>query len=256
MPASINNSNQSVGKAMQIIEVMAQSNIPMRLQDISKAVSMPASTALRMITALMEYRYIQQNPEDLKYSLTLKFAKLGAIVSSRLSLRDSAHPFLAELSIKCKEAVSVAIEDNMQVTYIDVIDGPDGLLKITQYIGKQSPIHCTGVGKCLMLNYSNEQIDKLIAEKGLPGFTPNTITTRKDLAKELDIVRARGYAVDDQECELGVRCVAAGIRDYTGKVVAAVSVSGPINRMTIEYLEAINGVVVRTAQEISMTLLA
>ena len=253
MAASSKNMNQSVGKALQIIELLVV-NSEMRLLDISKAVEMPASTALRMITALAENGFVHQNRETLKYSLTLKFSKIGSIVGSRFSLRDAAHPVLLELSGKCKEAACIAIEVSMQVIYIDVADGPDGMLKITQYIGKQSPMHCTGVGKCLLLNYSENQLDDLIQAKGLQSFTPRTITGKKALIKEIESVRAAGYAVDDQECELGARCVAAPIRDFTGKVTAAVSVSGPINRMTHEYIETISPVVVKAANDISAAL--
>jgi len=253
MSANIKNSNQSVGKAMQIIEFLTLTG-PMRLQDISKAVEMPASTALRMISALMEYGYIYQDQDNLKYALTLKFSKIGSIVSSRFSLRNVAHPYLLDLSEKCKEAASIAIEDQMQSIYIDVVDGTDGMLKITQYIGKQAPMHCTGVGKCLLLNYTEKQIDDLVQTKGLTFYTPNTITTKKALLEELNVIRTRGYALDDQECELGARCVATSVKDYTGKVVAALSVSGPFNRMTYEYMETISCVVMKAAMELSRAL--
>jgi len=248
------NSNQSVGKALQIIEVLSESNAPMRLQDISKALEMPASTVFRMIAPLMEYGYVQQASDTSRYYLTLKFAKIGSIISSRISVRSVAQPFLLELSDKCKEATCIVIENNMEAVYVDVVDGPDGMLKIMHHIGKQAPMHCTGAGKCLLLNYDMQMLDSLIAKKGLERFTPNTITTKKALIEELDTIRANGYAVDDQECEIGARCVAVGIRDYKKKIVAAISVSGPVNRMTNEYISTISGIVIKTANKISEIL--
>lgn len=254
MAANSKISNKSVAKSLLIIEALSQANAPMRLHDIALAVEMPDSTALRMITALMDFGYIYQDRETLKYFLTLKFAKIGSIVSSRYSLRDISHPILIELSDACKEAACIAVMEKNQVIYIDVADGPDGMLKVMQYIGKQAPMHCTGVGKCLLLNYSDENIDALIKERGLHKYTPETITTKEALVKELDLVRERGYAFDDQECELGARCIAACIRDYSGRIVAAISVSGPAIRVTHEYLESISAYVVKSAKEISAAL--
>ena len=254
MPKEIKNNNQSVGKALQIIESLSHSIAPMRLQDIAKSVDMPTSTALRMIASLMEYGYVGQDPDTKKYYLTLKFAKIGSIVNSRFSIRDVAHPKLLLLSQECGEAACIAVENNMWMVYVDVTDGPDGMLKIMQYIGKRSPMHCTGVGKCLLLNYSQQQLQQLIAEVGLGRFTANTITTEEGLLEELKRTRERGFAIDDQECEMGARCLAAPIWDYSGKVVAAISVSGPIDRMTYSRLETVSKIVVRIASEISAEL--
>ena len=254
MAANIKNSNKSVAKTLQIIDTLSHSNEPVRLHEIALAVDMPDSTVLRMLTSLVEFGYIRQNPENSKYYLSLKFAKIGAIAVSQNNLRDISHSMLAELSYRCKEAVCTAVEIEHQVVYTDVIDGPDGMLKVMHYIGKQAPMHCTGVGKCILLNYSDSQIDALIKARGLQRYTPNTITTKEALVKELDLVRERGYAIDNQECELGARCVASGIRDYSGKIVAAISVSGPATRMTYEYLESISEIVVATAKEISVSL--
>ena len=254
MAANSQMSNKSIGKGLQIIEVLSQSNAPMRLRDIAQAVEMPDSTVLRMLSTLIEYEYIRQDMETSKYFLTLKFAKIGASVSSHRVFRDISHPILLELSEKCQEAACIAVEGKNHMIYVDVVDGPDGMLKIMHYIGKQVPMHCTGVGKCIMLNYSEAQIDAFIRETGLPRYTPNTITTKDELLRNLERVRKLGYACDDQERELGARCVASYIKDYSGKIIAAISVSGPINRMTYEYFEQVSAAVVKAAKDISAAL--
>jgi len=255
MAANIKNSNQSVGKALQIIEVLLESSSPMRLQEIAAAVEMPASTVLRMLSSLMLYNYVDQDIDSKKYFLTLKFAQIGAAVSSRIGLTTIARPILLDLSFRCGEAASIAIEDKMSMVYIDVADGPDGLLKVMQYIGKRSPMHCTGVGKCFLLNYTDAQIDEFIHITGLKRFTPYTLTSKAELLAELDMARVRDFAMDNQECELGARCVAAPIRDYSGKVVAAISVSGPVNRMTPEKVAKVASQVKDAAEQISKKLL-
>ena len=254
MPAKQLKTNQSVEKSFQIIEIMAREKVPMRLADIALGVGIPTSTALRMINTLLTLGYINQDQTTLRYSLSLKFAYIGNCVTSQSNIRDVAHSFLVELSRTCMESVCLAQEQDMEVVYIDVVDGPDNMLKITQYIGKRAPMHCTGVGKLLLLNYSDEQLKKFVSDKGLRVLTPNTISSYGDLRLELNQIRQRGYAIDDEECELGARCIAASITDYTGNIVCGLSLSGPISRMTKEHIEEIAPIVTDTAKRISKML--
>ncbi len=243
-----------MGKALKIIEILAGASEPMRLKDIAALVSMPPSTTLRMITTLMEYGYIAQDSSSLKYFLTLKFTRIGSMVASRFNIRDIVHPYLVRLSYDYREASCAAMDNDMMALYVDVVDGPDGMLKIMQHIGKLSPLHCTGVGKCLLLNYDEVRIDSFITEKGLSAFTPNTITTKAKLLKELQDIRERGYAIDDEECELGARCIACGIKDNSGKIIASISISGPTNRMTDHRIKTISIPLMEAAREISKLL--
>ncbi len=246
--------NQSVEKAILIVETMAREAGPVRLQDLALKCEMPPSTVLRMLNTLLIYGYVNQDPRTQRYSLSLKFTQLGSRISDQISLRDVAHPFLQELSQRCQEASCLACEENMEVVYIDVVDGPDNILKIMQRIGKRAPMHATGVGKLLLLNYSHSQIKELIREKGLPALTPNTLTTQDALEAELEKIRRQGYALDDEECELGSRCVAAPVRDYSGRIVAAISVSCPIPRMSMERIRMITPMMVEIAGRVSREL--
>lgn len=251
MPTKLSKVNQSVEKVIQIIEVMAREGAPMRLQDIALKTEMPASTTLRMVNTLLVYGYINQNPDTLRYSLSLKFAQIGSIVSSQFSLSQVAHPLLVELSRRCRESCCLAVEEDMELIYTDVVDGPDNMLKIMQRIGKCAPLHSTGIGKLLLLNYSREKLHELIRVKGLTPLTPNTACTEEALLERLEQIRAQGYALDDEECELGARCVAAPVYNYTGNVVAGISVSGPVSRLSLERIAVIAPVVQETAAKIS-----
>lgn len=246
--------NQSVGRVFQIIEIMASTKTSMRLLDISETLSLPASTVLRFLNTLMAFNYVSQDPETLKYRLSTKFCMIGNLVNSQFSIRETVRPYLVELSEKCQESACLAIEDDMSVVYIDVVDGPDSMLKTMQRIGKIAPLHCTGVGKLLMLNYTMGKLDMLIAEKGLPLLTLNTITTKEKLMAELEKIRTQGYSLDDEECEIGAKCIAAPLRDYTGNIVACISVSGPVSRMTCEKMENIKEVINQTALDLSIKL--
>lgn len=244
-------SNQSLEKALQIIEYMADYRKPARLQDIAQALSFPASTVIRYLATLVACQYAKQDAETLRYSLTLKLSRIGSLVSAQYNIRDLVRRHLTDLVEKTGESACLAIEEHHRAVYIDVESGPDNALRVMQRIGKEAPLHCTGVGKLLLLNYDEDARDKMIAEVGLEAMTPNTITNRERLSQELNKIRADGYAIDDEECELGARCVAAPILDYTGTIVASLSVSGPVSRMTFQKINQVIDHVSKTALQIS-----
>lgn len=248
--------NQSVEKTFQIIEAMAMNKHPMRLQEISQQTGMPASTALRLLNTLVINGYIKQSDETLKYALSLKFLRIGSIASSQISIRDVVRPYLIELSKRCQEATCLAIEEpeSMEVVYIDVVEGPDNMLRTMQRIGKRAPLHSTGVGKNILLNYTPEKISQMIMKKGLPALTPYTLISQEALMAELEKVRIQGYAMDNEECEIGARCISAPIRDYTGLVTASISISGPTSRMTAERVNVHKNVLIEIAKRISSEL--
>jgi len=225
----------------------------MRLRDIASVAGYPASTVLRLLNTLLSLGYVIQG-EDNRYALSLKFTQLGTMISSQTDLHEIVHPYLVELSRVCQESSCLAVEREMKAVYIDVVNGPDNMLKAMQYIGKSAPLHCTGVGKLLLTNFTQSQIDAYIEQKGLKPFTANTIRTREALLEELAAIPRYGYALDDEECEIGARCIAAPIYNYTQRIVAAISVSGPTTRMNVKQIDNIKPLILRIAEEISSTL--
>jgi DNA-binding IclR family transcriptional regulator len=246
--------NQSVEKTIQIIETMASAREPLRLADIALLVQMPASTALRMVNTLVQKGYAYQEADTLRYGLTLRLTQIGSQVNAHISIREIAHPVLVRLSQDFKESACLAIEEDMEVIYIDVVDGPDGLLKITQRIGKRAPMHSTGVGKLLLTQYTPEKLALFMEKKGLLSLTPNTVASMEDLHKEIELIRQRGFALDDEECELGARCLAAPICNSEGRIVAAISLSGPVSRMNPKRITEITSSLVAAANEIASVL--
>lgn len=247
-------SNQSIVKAFALIELMASVPGAMRLQSIAQQSGIPASTALRMLNTLRRLGYVSQDPESGLYGLTLKFSKISESVASKFDLRGIIHPHLVSLSQICGESSCLAIDQDMSVVYIDVVSGQDSMIKTMQYIGKSAPMHCTGVGKLMLCDYNEEQLDEYIRTKQLLPFTPNTITSRKQLLAELEQVRRNGYALDDEECELGARCIAAPVLNYNGKTIACISVSGPTIRMQPPQMEKLKPLIVEVAAGISREL--
>jgi DNA-binding IclR family transcriptional regulator len=247
--------NKSAVKALDVIEYLAAcNNEPMRLQDIAAGLNMNVSTVLRFLTALCECGYAQQDPSTLRYYLTFKICSIANKVSSHVHLYDIALPIMKQIAAAYNESVCLAIEQDMTVIYVGLVPGPDQMLRTMQRIGNRAPMHCTGVGKLLLLNYSEEDIDRMIRNKGLVTFTQNTISTKEDLMQELKEVRRRGYAYDNEECEIGARCIAVPIRDYTHRIVACISVTGPIFRMTDEKLNQNMNYLIKQSRELSNML--
>ena len=153
-----------------------------------------------------------------------------------------------------RSAVRRLCAAEMEVECTDVVDGPDGILMVSQRVGARAPLHATGAGKLLLLNYSNQKLNEYIAVKGLRALTPHTLVTREALVNSLEMIRSRGYALEDEERELGARCVAAPVRDYSGRIVGGISVSGPTTRMSRARLEALAPLVMDMAAELSRRL--
>ncbi|MDR3120363.1 MAG: IclR family transcriptional regulator [Clostridiales bacterium] len=247
--------NLSAVKALRIIEYLAsRDNEPQRLQDVANSLAMSNSTVFRFLQALAQSGYVSQQADTSRYFLTTKICSVANHVSANLHIYDLALPIMKRLAAEFDESVCLAVEQDMSVVYVGVVRGPQQILHATQYIGNHAPMHCTGVGKLLLLNYSAEELDGFVKRKGLPKLTQNTLTTKKALQKELRAVQKNGYALDNEECEIGARCIAVAARDYTGKIVAAVSVTGPTMRMTNDRLMGRLEVLNRAGRELSASL--
>lgn len=247
-------SNQSTEKLLSLIEAMSVLDEPIRLQDLSRKLGMNASTVLRFLVPLQRRGYVYQDPESSRYYLTFKLCGVANNISSRIDIRNIARPFLRNVAHIFKESANLSIENDMSVMYLEVVNGPSKTLMAMQRIGHVAPMHCTGIGKILLLEYSPEKLDRMIALKGLPRFTENTITERAELLRALEEIRQRGYSFDNEECEIGARCVAAPIRDYTGKITAGISVSGPTTRMTDAHIFSNLPYLLDAAEQISLRL--
>lgn len=245
--------NLSSIKALRIIELMADLRRPVRLQDLAQRVSMPPSTVLRFLNSLTENGYVSQDPETARYMLTLKIASIGSKVKSSFPHRQILAQYLNRITDELQEASSLCVEQGMNVVYIETREGPDHMLQTLQRIGKVAPMHNTGTGKVLMWDFPRDKIRRYVEERKLVRYTPNTITSEEALIQELDEARRRGYAFDNEECEIGVTCIAGPVTDYSGCVVAAISVSMPTPRFLSKQEDAIR-VLVRTCAEASREL--
>ncbi len=252
MAEKLTQGNHSIEKAFGIIEVMAHHQHPMRLSDIAAACKMSSSTALRMLATMQNCGYVQQD-EHTRYFLTIKFCHLSNLVSRQISIRNTIHPYLAELSQAVAEHCCIGIEREMMLVYIDEINAHNtrSSLRIAENMGRTAMLHATGIGKLFMSQYDEKRIDYYIAQFGLPRFTPTTLTDKQELMDNLAQIRENGYSLDDEESSIGVRSIAAPICDRQGEIICGISIASPTPCLSQERTLALVPTLLETAQRIS-----
>lgn len=198
-----------------------------------------------------------QDPGSKDYFLGFRLVELGQAVLNRIDFRKEAEPFLNNLADNVQETVHLAQLDDGKIVYLDKvekIDVPSGL-RMASRIGARNYAHSSALGKVLLAFAAESKLEEIFKQKGLPKLTENTIANLNQLQAHLSQVQYKGYAVDDEENEKGIRCVAAPVKDYTGEVIAAISISGPTVRMTMERIDReLTPRVVSTADKISQKL--
>lgn len=236
--ADMTSYNQSSEKVLNIIEYLAASKEPKRLMDIAEHFGYNTATTLRFLNSLQKCGYVDQESETMRYFLTLKLLRIAHIHENNIEIQKFTHPFLIQLSNDFGESTCISVERNMMMVYIDVASAANRILMGQQFVGNAVSMHSTGNGKLMLSQYTMEEIDALIEKKGLHRYTENTICTKQELLEELAIIRAHGYAIDNEESEIGMRCIAYPVYNDSGKIVAGVSVTGPTVRMTMDLIES------------------
>jgi len=242
---------QSVERALAILEVLAEKGYPMSLTEIRDEVGLNISTVHRLLSTLMAHDFVQQEPSSNHYKLGLKTFRIGNAALYQFDIRAIARPHLRKLVEHCNETANLVVWDQGEVVYVDQVESTN-IMKMIARIGGRGPAHSTAAGKILLSSFPPDELKQILSRLNLRRLTSKTIVEPDELLEELKKVRERGYALDLGGTEDHVICVAAPIRDYEGKTVAAISVSGPSVRITTEYLEKeLVPLVKRVAGEIS-----
>lgn len=247
---------KSIHKALDVLEVLASEAKGLGLTDISKKLNMQLSTTHRILSTLKHRRYVEQEPGKGKYRLGLKTLEIGLALQAQLQLLERAMPRLQKLADAIKETINLAIldPDCDEVVYIAKIDSPE-VLRTDIRIGTKLFAHCTALGKVLLAFLSNDEFNRRFSDRNrLPTYTPNSLSTLEELKKTLTKIKKQNFAIDDEEFKIGVKCVAAPIRDQSGKAVAAVSIAGPSSRLSSERIEEFKKLIVDTSNQISARL--
>jgi len=243
---------KSFRKAVAILEAFSIREPRLPLTEIAQRAGLPLSTAHRILRTLHAVGFIARDRDRDQYRLGLRLLELGSIVLSNMELHREALPFIEALARESGETIHLGIFDGIQVISIEKIDSPHGLASNVT-IGKGAPAYCTGVGKAL-LAFQPDDVVAAVCRQGLTRKTPNTITSPRRLRQELTRIRSLGYAVDNMEHEIGVRCVAAPIRNHTGTVIASLSISGPASRLRDADVPRLAQRVKETARKLSQQL--
>jgi len=245
---------QTIERVSTIFDVMAQSAQGISLKELSAKVGLPKGTTHRLLSSLAYFGYVRQVSENKNYQLGFKLVELGNRLLDQLDLRGQTRPFLIDLCKRTRETVHLVVLDQNEALYIDKVESDEkpGGLQMVSRVGSRMPMHCSSVGKVFLAQLSDQELDALIKKNGLKKRTANTITDTDKLKHHLKVIRQKGFAVDDEENEKGIRCVGAPIFNQQGQVIAAISISGPTVRITKKIMQqTLKNEVIRTASDIS-----
>ena len=248
---------QTIERISSILEILGQNPQGVSIKDLSVKVKLPKGTTHRLLSSLSYFGYVRQDSKTRNYFLGFKLVELGNLLLSQLDLRKEAEPFLRDLAERTKETVHMVLLDRNEIVYIDKVetDQHTSGLRMASRVVLRNPAHSCAVGKVLLADLSEGTLDSFIKGNGLPKRTENTITNPTQLKGHLNLVRTQGYAIDDEENEKGIRCVAAPIYNEVGRAAAAVSISGPAFRITKKVIqETLKKEVMETALKISQRL--
>ncbi len=241
-----------VGKVLRILEALDASPTGLQLREIAQQTNVNKSTAYRFVAHLETEGYLFRDDAG-AYVVGPKLARLGAGIAYHATLRKISRPVVVALSSETKETVNLGVLDGYDVLYLEVIESPHSFRMASQP-GMHRPLNCTALGKALLAFLSTEQREEILPMLTFERATPRTIPSLGRLRKELTRVVQQGYAMDDQETDLGARCVAAPILDESGTVAAAISVSGPITRISRDRIQAYALATKKAARTISAQL--
>jgi len=241
---------QVLNRALDIIEQLSQSPKPIGPTQISKNTGISKGTVSRILSTLLTRDYVKRDITEGKYSIGPKLTALVSYYIGSLELQTEARPYLSSLASELNLTTHLGILDGKEVIYIEKLDRFPTKQLYSQ-IGYRVPAYCSSLGKCLLARYSGEELENIIGNRDFKIYTPNTLPNTEALKEQLRLIRDQGWAMDNQEHELGHMCVGAPIYDYRGEIIAAVSASGVSSVITSDYLPVVVQSVKEAAKQIS-----
>jgi len=220
----------AVERALGMLEAVAHEPEGLSNAEISRKLEIPKSSASYILRTLVKHGYLNRDAHSGKYRVGLKILSLSRGALSGLDVREVALPIMRHLMEKTNLTCHLAILDGPEAVYIEKVE-PQGFIRMDTWVGRRMRVHATSVGKALVAHIPQQQLEKILAERSMEKRTPKTITSLGRLLKELEKVRALGYAVDDEENNLGARCVGAPVFNQHGKIEASLGLSGTIHQV-------------------------
>lgn len=244
---------QSVDRTLSILEIVSDYNEGLGITEISEKVRLHKSTVHRLLGTLIYKGFVIQDLTTNKYKVSLKLYELGSKTIENLDILKISKPYTKELMDKLNEVVHLVIRDDDSIVYIDKVEA-DNTIRMASNIGRRSPIYCTSVGKAMLAFMDEKEVKDIWNKSNLLKLTSKTIIDYGQFRNELDKIRLLGYAEDDEENELGVRCVGAPVFNFRGEIEGAISISGPTIRVTKDKVGEIAVEVKKCAYSISKDL--
>ncbi|MEH7376010.1 IclR family transcriptional regulator [Neobacillus drentensis] len=244
---------KSVSRALDIITLVSLKKGGLGVTEIANQIDINKSSVYRILSTLVKYGYIEQDEETTRYKLGYKLLEISSKLLESIDLRAEATPFLQQLEKETNEVIHLVVYDQGEVVYIEKLEGNE-TLRMHSKVGKRASVHCTSVGKAILAYLPTSVVLDILERKGIARQTDKTITTKDAFIEELAKVKQKGYALDLEENEYGITCMAVPIFDHLGKVVAAVSISGPTIRMTEDRLTHLQPLMLYMGKQISARL--
>ncbi|MBS3787773.1 IclR family transcriptional regulator [Candidatus Bipolaricaulota bacterium] len=241
--------NKSLDKALSILDLFDSHDSELSATEIAQGFEVNPGSLYPILHTLENHGYLKRD-EDKLYSLGLVFAQKGSLVLERLNIAEEARPELEKLRDETKKTVHLGYFNENQVVYIDKVESRGGI-RMYSSPGKSAPLHATALGKVTLAFLPDEQLEEIISSLDLEPFTDETVTSPDKLREELETIKKQGYAVDDEEFEKGIKCIAIPIYNHSGKVKAAISVTGLSAQTKVE---EISPLIKRYGEEISAKL--
>jgi DNA-binding IclR family transcriptional regulator len=243
---------QAIERAVAILNAFTPESPELGVTELAERLSLHKSTVHRFLVNLDAAGLVERNPRTARYRLGLRIFELGGLVLQQMNLWDEALPFLEGLVRDSGETGHLAVLDGGEAIYIERVEARRAL-RIPSAIGRGYPAHATNLGKVLLAHAPEETVREIVG-RGLPAFTPHTITEPEALFVELERIRHQGYGVDNEEYDEGLRCIGAPVFDHTGQAVAALGIGGPVTRVTPERAASLGELVMAAAQGLSRRL--
>ncbi len=240
---------QVIERMMNLLDTLAKHPDPIALKQLAAETGLHPSTAHRILAAMTARGFVERVDAGV-YRLGIRLLQLGNVVKSRISVRETAVDAMQKLHLATGESVNLGMRDGDDIVYVERTSSGRSAVRVVHIVGARAPLHTTATGKLFLAEESASRVAEYARRTGLPPSTPASITTLPALEKELERVRRHGVAYDMDEVENGVRCIAAGIRDDSGELVAGLSLSTPAERFNPDWAPLVRD----TAEEISSTL--
>lgn len=245
---------QSVDRAFTLLELLCSSREGLPIHELSEKTGLHKSTVHRLLAAMVVRGYVRKDEDSGRYRMTTRICELSAQVVESLDILQIARGPMEALSRSTGETVHLVVREGDEIVYVHKVESDVSSMRMFSRIGMRRPMYCTGVGKAILAELPLEEVERIWNASDIQAYTEHTIVSFDRLKDVLEAIRRRGCAYDNQENELGVRCIAATIHDYTGGICGALSISAPLLRMSDSKVAQLQPQLMAACRKISLAM--